>query len=57
MQRNDRIGRQLKLKDLHTFREVVQRGSMAKAATELALTPPAITNCSVCVSWNAHRRV
>lgn len=43
MQRNDRIGRQLKLKDLHTFRTVVQRGSMAKAAAELALTPPAIT--------------
>lgn len=43
MQRNDRIGRQLKLKDLHTFREVVQRRSMAKAAAELALTPPAIT--------------
>lgn len=43
MQRNDRIGRQLKLKDLHTFRTVVQHGSMAKAAAELALTPPAIT--------------
>jgi DNA-binding transcriptional LysR family regulator len=43
MQRNDRIGRQLKLKDLHTFRTVVQHRSMAKAAAELALTPPAIT--------------
>lgn len=43
MQRNDRIGRQLKLKDLHTFRVVVQQRSMAKAAAELALTPPAIT--------------
>lgn len=43
MQRNERIGRQLKLKDLHTFRTVVQHSSMAEAATELALTPPAIT--------------
>jgi DNA-binding transcriptional LysR family regulator len=43
MQRNDRIGRQLKLKDLHTFRTVVQHRSMARAAAELALTPPAIT--------------
>jgi DNA-binding transcriptional LysR family regulator len=43
MQRNDRVGRQLKLKDLHTFRAVVQHRSMAKAAAELALTPPAIT--------------
>lgn len=43
MQRNDRIARALKLKDLHTFRAVVQHGSMSKAAAELALTPPAIT--------------
>jgi DNA-binding transcriptional LysR family regulator len=43
MQRNDRIGRQLKLKDLHTFRAVVQHRSMTKAAAELALTPPAVT--------------
>ena len=43
MQRNDRIGRGLKLKDLHTFHAVVQRGSMSKAAADLALTPPAIS--------------
>ena len=43
MQRSDRIGRGLKLKDLHTFRAVVQRQSMAKAAADLALTPPAIS--------------
>ncbi len=43
MERNDRIGRGLKLKDLHTFRAVVQRRSMAKAAADLALTPPAIS--------------
>ena len=43
MERGDRIGRGLKLKDIHTFRAVVQRRSMAKAAAELALTPPAIS--------------
>ncbi len=43
MQRSDRIARGLKLKDLHTFRAVVERGSMAKAADDLALTPSAIT--------------
>lgn len=39
----DRIARRLKLKDLHTFRAAVQLGSMAKAAAEIALTPPAVT--------------
>lgn len=39
----DRIARRLKLKDLHTFRAAVQLGSMAKAAAEVALTPPAVT--------------
>lgn len=43
MQRSDRIARGFKLKDLHTFRAVVQHGSMSKAAAELSLTPPAIT--------------
>jgi DNA-binding transcriptional LysR family regulator len=43
MQRSDRIGRGLKLKDLHTFCAVVGRGSMAKAADDLALTLSAIT--------------
>ncbi|MFM9882669.1 MAG: LysR family transcriptional regulator, partial [Burkholderiales bacterium] len=43
MHRSDRIGRGLKLKDLHTFRAVVERRSMAKAASDLALTPPAIS--------------
>jgi DNA-binding transcriptional LysR family regulator len=39
----DRIGRRLKLRDLHTFRAVAQRGSMAKAAADLALTQPAVS--------------
>ncbi len=43
MQWNERIGRRLKLRDLHIFLAVVQRGSMAKAATELAISQPAVS--------------
>lgn len=43
MERHDRIGRRLKLRDLHTFFTVAQRGSMAKAAAQLALTQPAVS--------------
>jgi DNA-binding transcriptional LysR family regulator len=39
----DRIGRRLKLRDLHILLAVVQRGSMAKAAAELAISQPAIS--------------
>ena len=40
---HERIGRRLKLRDLHTFSAVVRHGTMAKAAAELALTPPAVS--------------
>ena len=40
---SDRIGRRLKLRDLHTLRVVARRGSMAKAAAELALSQPAVS--------------
>src|SRR6266568_700708 len=43
VQWNERIGRRLKLRDLHIFLAVVQRGSMAKAATELAISQPAVS--------------
>jgi DNA-binding transcriptional LysR family regulator len=43
MQAGDRLGRRFKLRDLHTFFAVAQRGSMAKAARQLALTQPAVT--------------
>ena len=43
MEWHDRIGRRLKLRDLHTFSAVVQHGTMAKAAAELALTAPAVS--------------
>ena len=38
-----RIGRQLKLRDLHVLISVAQHGSMAKAAAHLAVTQPAIS--------------
>jgi hypothetical protein len=37
------IGRRLKLRDLHVFFTVVQMGSMAKAATHLRVTQPAVS--------------
>jgi len=39
----DRVGRHLKLRDLHILLAVVQRGSMAKAAAELAISQPAVS--------------
>jgi hypothetical protein len=35
-----RIGRRLRLRDLHIFFTTVQRGSMAKAAQTLGVTHP-----------------
>jgi DNA-binding transcriptional LysR family regulator len=43
MQWEERIGRRLKLRDLHILLAVVQWGSMAKAATELAISQPAVS--------------
>src|SRR5262245_39561148 len=43
MQWNDRIGRRLRLKDLHTLQTVAEVGSMAKASELLALSQPAIS--------------
>ena len=40
---DDRIGRRLRLKDLHTLQTVAEVGSMAKAAELLALSQPAIS--------------
>src|SRR3979490_714863 len=37
------IGRRLRLRDLHVFFTVVQRGSMAKAAQQLKVTQPAVS--------------
>ena len=37
------IGRRLKLRDLHVFATVVERGSMAKAAQQLGVSQPAVS--------------
>jgi len=37
------VGRRLRLKDLHVFFSVVQSGSMAKAANQLGVTQPAVS--------------
>jgi DNA-binding transcriptional LysR family regulator len=39
----DRIGRRLKLRDLHILVAVVQWGSMAKAAHHLAISQPVVS--------------
>jgi len=43
MQWDDRVGRRLRLKDLHTLQTVAEVGSMAKASERLALSQPAIS--------------
>ena len=43
MQLSDRIGRRIKLQDLHVLMTVVQAGTMGKAAERLCITQPAIS--------------
>lgn len=43
MQWSDRIGRRLKLRDMHILLAVAKSGSMGKAATELAMSQPAVS--------------
>src|SRR6202048_4334856 len=40
---SDRIGRQLKLRDLHILMAVADTGSMAKAAARLRISHPAVS--------------
>src|SRR5262245_53309572 len=40
---DERIGRRLKLRDLYFLKTVARLGSMGKAATELAVTQPAVS--------------
>src|SRR5215470_13905441 len=40
---DSQIGRRLKLRDLQVFSTVVERGSMAKAAQHLGVSPPAVS--------------
>ena len=43
MQWNERVGRRLKLKDLHMLEAIARLGSMARAAEDLAISQPAIS--------------
>jgi|SRR5712671_1403188 len=43
MQLSERIGRRMKLQDLHVLMTVVQAGSMGKAAERLNITQPAVS--------------
>ena len=43
MQLSDRIGRRMKLQDLHVLVTVMQAGSMGKAAQRLNISQPAIS--------------
>src|ERR1043166_7210456 len=43
MRWNDRIGRRIKLSDLHILLAVAQAGSMAKAAGQLAVSHPVVS--------------
>src|SRR5437763_17146189 len=43
MQWEDRIGRRLKLQDMHILLAAVQWGSMAKAADHLAISQPVVS--------------
>ena len=43
MQWTDRIGKRLKLRDLHILLAVAKSGSMGKAAAELAISQPSIS--------------
>src|SRR5262245_20325978 len=40
---DERMGRRLKLRDLYILRTVIERGSMGKAATQLAISQPAVS--------------
>jgi DNA-binding transcriptional LysR family regulator len=43
MQWSDRIGRRLKPRDLHVFLAVAEKGNMAKAAEQLAISRPVVS--------------
>ena len=43
MQWDERIGRRLKLRDLHILMSVAQCGTMGKAAAQLAISQPAVS--------------
>jgi DNA-binding transcriptional LysR family regulator len=44
---NDRVGRRIKLSDLHVLLAVAQSGSMAKAANELSMSQPVVSRAII----------
>ena len=40
----DRVGRRIKLRDLHILLTIAKTGTMGKAASELAVTQPVISS-------------
>jgi HlyD family secretion protein len=57
----DRVGRRVKLRDLHIVLAVAEAGSMTRAAEELAVSYPAIVtelrSLGVFATWQAERAV
>jgi DNA-binding transcriptional LysR family regulator len=49
MQWTDRVGRRLKLRDLHILLAVAQSGSMGKAAADLAISQPSVSKAIAAV--------
>ena len=47
MQWTDRIGRRLKLRDLHILLTVAKSGSMGKAAADLAISQPSVSKATI----------
>src|SRR5215510_12947037 len=43
MRWSDRIGRRIKLRDLHILQAAAEAGSMVKAASDLAMSQPAVS--------------
>ena len=52
-----RVGRRLKLRDLHILSTVVQQGSMAKAAAQLAMSQPAVSEAVASLEDALHVRL
>src|SRR5215204_1022444 len=49
MQWTDRVGRRLKLRDLHILLAVAQSGSMGKAAVDLSISQPSVSKAIAAV--------
>jgi DNA-binding transcriptional LysR family regulator len=53
----DRIGRRIKLRDLHVLHAVVQAGSMTKAAEQLAISVPVVSKAIADLEYNVGVRL